>query len=163
MLRQLLNHVDFLARQIGLLDREMAKRMRPFEAAIEMLDAIYGIGRRTAEDILAEIGVDMSRWPSHRHIASWAEICPGDHESAGKRHSGRTGKGNRWLRGILVEASVNVARRQLLRSPLSPHCGPAWQEACPGCGRPQPAGRHLPPAEGRHHAPRPGRRLLREA
>ena len=57
MLRHLLNQVDFLARQIGLLDRELAERMRPFEAAIEMLDAIYGIGRRTAEDILA----DMSR------------------------------------------------------------------------------------------------------
>src|SRR5262249_31609101 len=57
----LLNHVDFIARQIGLLDKEIAKRMRPFEAAIEMLDAVYGIGRRTAEDILAEIGVDMSR------------------------------------------------------------------------------------------------------
>ena len=54
MLRHLLNHVDFLARQIGLLDREVAKRTRPFEAAIEMLDAIYGIGRRTAEDVLAE-------------------------------------------------------------------------------------------------------------
>src|SRR5262249_19776557 len=75
----LLNHVDFIARQIGLLDKEMAKRMRRFEAAIEMLDAIYGIGRRTAEDILAEIGVDMSRWPSHRHIASWAKISPRNH------------------------------------------------------------------------------------
>ena len=85
--------------------------MRPFEAAIEMLDAIYGIGRRTAEDILAEIGVDMSRWPRHHHIASWAKSCPGNHESAGKRHSGRTGKGNRWLRAILVEASMNITRK----------------------------------------------------
>ena len=79
-----------------------------------MLDAIYGIGRRTADDILAEIGVDMSRWPSHCHIASWAKICPGNHDCADKRHSGRTGKGNRWLRGMLVEASVNVTR--LLRA-----------------------------------------------
>jgi transposase len=76
MLRQLLNHVDFLARQIGLLDREMVKRMRQFEAVIEMLDAIYRIGGRTDEDILAEIGVDMSRWPSDRHIASWPRSAP---------------------------------------------------------------------------------------
>jgi transposase len=110
MLRYLLDHVKFLEQQIAELDRQIEEQLRPFEAAIAHLDAIWGLGRRTAEELLAEIGIDMSRWPTHQHIASWAKISPGNHESAGKRYSGRTGMGNRWLRAILVEAAMNVSR-----------------------------------------------------
>jgi len=110
MLRHLLDHVKFLERQIEELDGQIQERTRPFEQVIDHLDAIWGLGRRSVEEILAEIGVDMSRWPTHRHIASWAKISPGNHESAGKRYSGRTGMGNRWLRAILVEAAMNVSR-----------------------------------------------------
>jgi len=110
MLRHLLDHVKFLERQIEELDGQIQERTRPFEQVIDHLDAIWGLGRRSVEEILAEIGVDMSRWPTHRHIASWAKISPGNHESAGKRYSGRTGMGNRWLRAILVEAARNVSR-----------------------------------------------------
>jgi len=110
MLGHLLGHVEFLEQQIAELDRQIEELMRPFEPVIAHLDAIWGLGRRTVEEILAEIGIDMSRWPTHRHLASWAKISPGNHESAGKRYSGRTGMGNRWLRAILVEAARNVSR-----------------------------------------------------
>ena len=73
--------------------------------AIERLQTIPGVGRRVAEVIVTEVGVDLSRFPSAGHLASWAGLCPGHHESAGKRHSGRTRHGNPSLRTALVEAA----------------------------------------------------------
>jgi transposase len=73
--------------------------------AVELLDTITGVGRTTAEQIVAEIGTDMGRFASAGHLASWAKVCPGNHESAGKRRSGKTGQGNRWLRSVLVQAA----------------------------------------------------------
>lgn len=73
--------------------------------AVELLDTIPGVGQRLAEQLLAEIGPDMSRFPTEAHIASWAKLSPGNNESAGKRYSGRTGHGNRWLRTSLVQAA----------------------------------------------------------
>ena len=75
-----------------------------------MLDGITGISRRTAEVLLAEIGSDLTRFPTAQHPASWAGMCPGNHESAGKRLSGRTRKGSPWLRQALVEAALSAAR-----------------------------------------------------
>jgi transposase len=99
-----LRHLDFLDGEIDLLDEEVAARLRPFGEALERVDGIPGLGRRAAEDILAEIGTDMSRFPTASHLASWARVCPGNNESAGKRHSGTTGKANCWLRPALVQA-----------------------------------------------------------
>ena len=110
LLASLLRQVEFLDREIAGLDEEVARRMRPFEPALEQLDTIPGIGRRLAEEIVAETGTDMSRFPTEAHLASWAKVCPGNHESAGKRLSGRTGKGNPWLRTALVEAAWAAAR-----------------------------------------------------
>ena len=76
-----------------------------WEAAVAVLDTIPGVGKRSAEMILAEIGRDMSRFPSEAHISSWAKLSPGNNESAGKRYSGATGHGNRWLRTVLVQAA----------------------------------------------------------
>jgi len=76
-----------------------------WEAAVEFLDTIPGVGRETAELIIAEVGTDMQRFRSAAHLASWAKVCPGNNESAGKRHSGKTGRGNRWLRSGLVQAA----------------------------------------------------------
>lgn len=81
-----------------------------WEQAIALLDTIPGVGRHTAELLLAEIGADMSRFKSAAHLAKWARLCPGNYESAGKRYSGRTGQGNNWLRTGLVQAA-NAASR----------------------------------------------------
>ena len=76
-----------------------------WNAALVLADAVPGIGLRLAQDILAETGIDMTRFPSAAHFASWAKLCPGHNESAGKRFSGATGHGNRWLRTKLVQAA----------------------------------------------------------
>ncbi len=80
-------------------------------AVIRTLSPIPGIDVRAAENILAETGIDMSRWPTDRHITSWAKICPGNNESAGKRRSGWTGNGNPWLRTTLIEAAWSASRK----------------------------------------------------
>jgi transposase len=75
-----------------------------------LLLTIPGVDRRTAEVVLAEIGPDMGRFPSSAHLASWAGVCPGNHESAAKHYSGRTRKGSKWLRTALVQAANAAAR-----------------------------------------------------
>ena len=80
-----------------------AQAALPFPAAAERLKTIPGVDQRTAEYLLAEVGTDMSRFPTAGHLASWAGMCPGNHQSAGKRHSGKTAKGNCWLRRTLTQ------------------------------------------------------------
>lgn len=110
LLRMALEHLGFLEAQIAKLDHEVAARMGPLQKELEALDAIPGCARRSAECLLAEVGRDMTRFPTHRHLARWARICPGNDESAGKRRSGATGHGNPWLRGTLVEMAHGAAR-----------------------------------------------------
>src|SRR5438132_5764775 len=110
LIRKPLAHIQVLDQEIEQWSQGVAERLRPFEAAIERLSTIAGIKRRLAEVILAEIGTDMSRFPSARHLASWAGICPGNHESAGKRKSGRTRKANRWLKATLTQAAWGASR-----------------------------------------------------
>ena len=100
-----LAHIDFLDETIEQLDQEVANRLRPFEEIIVRLDAVTGLGRRAIEIILAQIGTDMSRFPTDKHIAAWAGMVPGSNESGGKRKSARTRKGNSALRSILVQAA----------------------------------------------------------
>lgn len=99
-----------MVQEVAQLDQEVAIRMGSFEDAIQRLDDIPGVGRRVSEEVLAETGVDMSRFPTAAHLASWARVCPGNNESAGKRKSGATGHGNIWLRSTLVEAARGAAR-----------------------------------------------------
>ena len=110
MLAQQLAHVDQLDANISAVEAEIEERMRPFAAAVEALDSIPGVGVTTAHAIIAEIGADMSQFPSAAHLASWAKMSPGHDESAGKRRSGRTGKGNRWLRSLLTESAHAAGR-----------------------------------------------------
>ena len=110
LLAQQLAHIDFLDETLGEVSAEIAERLRPFDAALERLDAIPGVGRATAEVLLAEIGPDMSRFPSAAHLAAWAGMCPGNYESAGKRQKGKTRKGSKWLRAALLEAGQAAAR-----------------------------------------------------
>ena len=97
--------IDALDASIERVDAEVQARTRPFVEVIQRLDSIPGIDRRAAEIIVAEIGTDMSHFPTYRHLAKWAGLCPGNHESAGKRLSGRTTHGNPWLRTALVQAA----------------------------------------------------------
>src|SRR2546423_8543186 len=105
-----LAHLDALEALISDLDAEVARRLAPFADEVALLDTIPGVGRRTAEDLLAEIGPTMEQFPSAAHLASWAGMAPGNHISAGKRKGGKTRKGSRWLRPCLVVAAQAVGR-----------------------------------------------------
>jgi len=110
LVAQLLAHLDYLEEAIATLSTEIESRLAPFADQLTRLDSIPGINRRTAEVIIAEVGVDMSVFPSAAHLASWAALCPGNNESAGKHKSGKTRKGNRWLRNALIEAAAGASR-----------------------------------------------------
>ena len=111
MLRQLLDHVEYVERQIEQYDQRIEEVMGPPEReAVERLDTIPGVDRRAAQCITAEIGTDMNRFPSDGHIASWAGMCPGNRQSAGKRKSGKTTEGNRWLKAILAQTAWAATR-----------------------------------------------------
>lgn len=110
LLQQHLAHIDFLEQAIALVEAEIEERMLPFAKEVEQLMTIPGIKKQAAWTIIAEIGIDMGVFPSHKHLASWAGLCPGNNESAGKRKTGRTRKGNPWLREVLVEAAWAASR-----------------------------------------------------
>jgi transposase len=107
---QILAHIDFLEQAIERLSGEIEERIRPFARQRDLLMTIPGVKQRTAEVLIAEIGVDMSAFPTPKHLASWAGMCPGNDESAGKRRSGKTRKGSKWLRATLTEAANGAAR-----------------------------------------------------
>lgn len=104
--------VDALDEAIDRLSSAIEEKMRPFEDEIARLDSIPWVGRRTAEIIVAEVGTHMDRFPSSGHLASWAGMCPGNNESAGKRKGGKTAKGSVWLRRALTEAARAAARKR---------------------------------------------------
>lgn len=105
ILQELLSQIDSLDETIEHFDGEIQEYCRPFETAVQEFDTIPGIARSTAEVIIAEIGVNMDRFASADHLASWAGVAPGNHESAGKRLSGRTTKGNQALMSALTQAA----------------------------------------------------------
>ena len=110
MLGEHLAHLDHLDVAIDRLDQRIDAVMAPFSDRRERLQTIPGVGRRAAEVIIAEVGVDMSRFPTAAHLASWAGMCPGKNESAGKHLSGKTRKGDPWLSGLVTECGW-AARR----------------------------------------------------
>jgi len=105
LLAEQLNLVEYYEGMIERLNSGVEKLLLPFQKEIEILDSIPGVSQRTAEVLLAEIGTDMTRFPTHRHLASWAGMCPGNKESGGKRLSGKTRKGSPWLKSCLIEAA----------------------------------------------------------
>jgi len=108
---QLLAHLDYLDETIATLGERVEELMAPYASELEHLDTIHGVAQRTAEVLIAELGVDMRQFPSDRHVASWAGLCPGNNESAGKHKSGKARRGNRWLRAALVEAALAAIRK----------------------------------------------------
>lgn len=107
---ELLAHLEYLDESIERLSNDITTMIAPFVPAIDLLDTVPGVNRRTAEVLLAEIGPDMTRFPSPGNLASWAGLCPGNNESAGKRFSGKTRKGSKWLRAALIESAQAAAR-----------------------------------------------------
>ena len=110
MLTAQLRHLDFLNSEIERLDQEAARRVEPFEETVAAVDTIPGVGRRTAEVIMAEIGADMTRFPTSGHLASWSGVCPGNRQSGEKRKPSPTRKANNWLKSALVEAARAAGR-----------------------------------------------------
>jgi len=106
LVSQLLAHLDYLDEALEDLAVQIEEALAPFAREAARLDAIPGVGSRTTAVLIAELGVDMRHFPTARHVASWAGLCPGTHESAGKRRAVRTRKGNRWLRAALIEAAL---------------------------------------------------------
>ncbi len=105
LLRSLMSHLEALEGLIAQLNARIEGAMAPFAAAVERLTTIPGVDRRTAEVLVAGSGTDMGRFPTAGHLASWAGMCPGNDQSAGKRRSGHTTKGDRWLRAALTQAA----------------------------------------------------------
>lgn len=111
MLRVVLLHIDELNQHIASLDDEIDRNMQDqYRDAVDAVDAVTGIGPDSAKAILAVIGIDMSRFPSDAHLASWAGLCPGNNESAGKRRSGKTTKGNKMLKTTLVVCAHSAVK-----------------------------------------------------
>lgn len=109
MLKTILKHIDFLTEQIEMLDQEVAQRVSAYQEDIDRLDSIPGISKKMAEQMLSEIGTNVKKqFPSAPHMCSWAGLVPGHNESAGKRKSAKTKKGNKYLRSALTEAAHSV-------------------------------------------------------
>jgi transposase len=106
----ILAHLDFLDQQIETLSEAIEVKLAPFAAAVDLLCTIPGIEVRTAQNVIAEIGTDMTQFPSADHLASWGGQCPGNHQSAGKRRSGKSRKGSKWLNQALKEAAMAALR-----------------------------------------------------
>jgi transposase len=129
LIGSILAHLDFLDEQIDGLSDAIEEQLAPFAtAAVALLVTIPGVAERSAQNILAEIGTDMSVFPTDKHLASWAGQCPGNHQSAGKQRSGRTRKGSKWLNEALKEAALAATRTknsylQALYQRLRPRIG----------------------------------------
>ena len=112
LLKELLDHLEFVEAKMKELEKEIAVRLRPYADQVQRLCGVPGIDRVSAWGILSEIGVDMQQFPDAEHLASWAGLCPGNWESAGKRQSGRTRKGSAWLRRHLCQSAWGVSTKQ---------------------------------------------------
>lgn len=112
LLRSILDHIDDMTRRIEDIDKIIKEYMKEYEDAIKALEEIPGVGEVGAQTIISEIGVDMSRFPTASHLCSWAGVAPGNNESAGKRRSGRTTKGNITLKTTLIQCAHGASKRK---------------------------------------------------
>lgn len=112
MMKEVIKHIDELTKRISEMDNLIDEYMKEYEKNKKKLEKIPGIGKRSSEIILAEIGQDMNRFPTAGHISSWSGVCPGNNESAGKRRSGKTRKGNKILKSALVECAQSAVQHK---------------------------------------------------
>jgi len=112
LLRELLDHHYFVESKMRRIEQELAERLGPFQSEVARLCTIPGVDRVTAWGLLAEIGMNMKQFPDAQHLASWAGLCPGSHESAGKRKSGKIRKGSLWLRRCLCQGAWAVSTKK---------------------------------------------------
>jgi transposase len=110
LVAQILAHIDYLDETIATLSERIEQVIAPFSRQRELLETIPGVGRTAAQVLIAEVGIDMSVFPTSAHLASWAGQCPGNRESAGKRRSGKPRHGSKWLRGTLTESAKAASR-----------------------------------------------------
>ena len=163
LIRQWLSKLESIERQIGEIDVEIDQQSRPYQEVIGRLMTVPGVDRITACGLIAEIGTNMAQFPSAQHLASWAGLCPGNDESAGKRRGGTTRKGNPWVRRVLCQAAWG--QPPIRRTPISP-LGSGGSP--PDVAKSEPSSRwhRHPDYCVLHHRPRrdlsrTGRRLLR--
>lgn len=128
LLRQWMKLLESLEEQIAEVAQEIERRMGPFDWAVELLVTVPGIDYRAACNLIAEIGVDMERFASSRHLASWAGLCPGNRQSAGQNRSGKSHRGNPWIKSVMVEIAWAASRSkntycEALYRRLAPHRG----------------------------------------
>jgi transposase len=112
LLRKLIDHLEYLEGQIERFSQRIEEVSGPFEEAIQEVARLPGLERRSAENVIAEIGSNMGQFPSEEHLSSWAGMCPGNNESAGKKKSGKTTKGSRWLRRTLTQAAWAASKKK---------------------------------------------------
>jgi transposase len=110
LIERILAHLDFLEQSIAQVQDAIDQALAPFEEAVGLLDGLPCVGRTAAAAMVAEMGTDMSRFPTDKHLTSWAGVCPGNKQSGGKRLSGKTTKGTPWLRAVLGEVAQAIAR-----------------------------------------------------
>lgn len=110
LIEQILTHLDFLEAAVRDLEAEITRLLAPYAEATTLLLTIPGIGALVAATIVAEIGADMTRFPSAKHLASWAGVCPGNNQSGGRRRPSKPTKGDTWLRAMLGEAAWALSR-----------------------------------------------------
>jgi transposase len=145
MLKALMDQLIYLKSQIERSNQRIEEAARPFEKAITVLIPMPGYERASAQSVIAEIGPDMNPFPTDAHLCSWAKICPGNNESAGKRKSGATGHGNRWLRSILVQVAWAASHKKgsYFQAQYRRLAGTPRQEEGYRCGSPFDLNRHL--------------------
>ena len=160
-----LGHLEHLEDTIAALERRVEEVIAPFARARDRLDTITGVGKRAAETIIAEIGVDMTVFPTAGHLASWAGRCPGNNRTGGKRRSGKTTKGNRWLGEVLIERAWAAARSRdtYLSAQYWRLARRIGKKKGRGRRRALDPGDRLVPAHRRLRLPGPGWRLLHPA
>ncbi|GAB6155860.1 hypothetical protein JCM17380_46110 [Desulfosporosinus burensis] len=113
LVKAIIDHIDDMTQRIKDLDNMINGEMKKYEDAINALDDMPGIGRQSAETIIAEIGVDMDRFPTPSHLASWTGLSPGNNESAGKRKSGKTTKGNKTLKTTMTQCAQSAVKKKI--------------------------------------------------